>query len=196
MSAALQLGKRVGWALAATSVNGLPSSRLRDAHTNTRFLIDTGSEVSVIPPTPGDRRRSTDPRTLTAVNNSSIRTYGQRSLTLNLGLRRALPRIFIIADVQKPIIGADFLRHYELTVDMHKHKLTDTHTCRYKYPLLRSLTQPQPLSKGQQQCLPQVTGGISCAYPNFSFRHASEAQWSTTSKLPVPQSLPAHYDSH
>ena len=36
--------------------------------------------------------------------------------------------LFIIADVQKPIIGADFLRHYELSVDMHKHKLTDTNT--------------------------------------------------------------------
>ena len=125
MPAALQLGKRVGRALASTAF-------LQVAYftyvTHTRFLIDTGSEVSVIPPTPADRRRSTDPRTLTAVNNTSIRTYGQRSLTLNLGLRRALPWIFIIADVQKPIIGTDFLCHYELTVDMHKHKLTDTNT--------------------------------------------------------------------
>ena len=99
---------------------------VRDAHTNTRLLVDTGSEVSVISTTPADRRRSTDPRTLTAVNNTSIRTYGQRSLTLNLGLRRALPWIFIIADVQKPIIGADLLRHYGLMVDMHQHRLIDT----------------------------------------------------------------------
>ena len=96
MPGALQLGKRVGQTLAATGVNGLPSSRLlyvSDTHTKIRFLVDTGSEVSVIPPTPADRRRSTDPRTLTAVNNTSIRTYGQRSLTLNLGLRRSLPWI-------------------------------------------------------------------------------------------------------
>ena len=114
MPGALQLGKRVGRTLAATGVNGLPSSRLfyvSDARTNT---VDTGSEVSVILPTPADRRCSTDPRTLTAVNNTSIRTYGQRSLTLNLGLRRSLPWIFVIADVQKPILGADFLRHYGL----------------------------------------------------------------------------------
>ena len=97
---------------------------MQDAHTHTNFLVDTGSEVSVIPPTPADRRRSPDPLTLAAVNNTSIRTYGQRSLTLDLGLRRSLPWIFIIADVKKPILGADFLRHYGLMVDMHKHKLT------------------------------------------------------------------------
>ena len=131
MSGALQLGKRVGRTLAATGATGLTSSRLfyvRDMHTNTRFLIDTGSEVCVIPPTPADRRRSPDSLALTAVNNTSIRTYGQRSLTLNLGLRRSLPWIFVIADVQKPILGADFLRHYGLMVDMHKQKLIDTNT--------------------------------------------------------------------
>ena len=127
----MQLGKPLGRTLSATGVPGPSPSRLffvSDMHTHTRFLIDTGSEVSVIPPTPADRRRSPDPLTLTAVNNTSIRTYGQRSLTLNLGLRRSLPWIFVIADIQKPILGADFLRHYGLMVDMHKHKLIDTRT--------------------------------------------------------------------
>ncbi len=36
--------------------------------------------------------------------------------------------IFIIADVQKPIIGADFLRHFGLLVDMKNRHLTDTYT--------------------------------------------------------------------
>ncbi len=42
-----------------------------------------------------------------------IRTYGKRSLTLNLGLcrSRSLP---IIADVQKPILGADDMSHSKL----------------------------------------------------------------------------------
>ena len=147
MPGALQLGKRVGQTLAATGVNGLPSSRLlyvSDTHTKVQFLVDTGSEVSVIPPTPADRRRSTDPRTLTAVNDTPIRTYGQRSLTLNLGLRRSLPWIFVIADVQKPILGADFLRHYGLVVDLHQHKLTDTHTHLQVQGILSSGTSPSP----------------------------------------------------
>ena len=97
----MQLGKRVGRTLTATDATGLNSSRLfyvRDRHNNARFLVDTGSEVSVIPPTTADHTRTLDPRTLVAVNNSPIHTYGQRSLTLNL--RRSLPWIFIIADVQ------------------------------------------------------------------------------------------------
>ncbi len=131
MPGTMQLGKLSGRTLVATSVTGPPYSRLffvSDAHTNTRFLVDTGSEVSVIPPNPTDRRRSPDSLTLMAVNDTPIRTYGKRSLTLNLGLRRSLPWIFIIADVQKPILGADFLKHFGLMVDMSHRKLVDTHT--------------------------------------------------------------------
>lgn len=131
MPTTLQLGKRIGRTLAATGTSGFTTSRLfyvRDTHTNARFLVDTGSEVSVIPPTIADRRHSYDALTLTAVNNTSIRTYGRRSLTLNLGLRCSLPWIFIIADVQRPILGADFLRHYGLMVDMNNRKLVDTCT--------------------------------------------------------------------
>ena len=147
MPGALQLGKRIGRTLAATGVTGPTTCRLFfvcDAHTNTQFLVDTGSEVSVIPPTSADRRRSPDPRTLTAVNNTSIRTYGQRSLTLNLGLRRSLPWIFIIADVQKPILGADFLRHYGLMVDMQHRTLIDTCTHLQVQGILSSGTSPSP----------------------------------------------------
>ena len=103
---ALQLGKRIGRTLAVTGVTSPTSSRLFFVSTLTQFLVDTGSEVSVIPPTPADRSRSLDPRTLMAVNNTPIRTYGQRSLTLNLGLRRSLPWIFTIADVQKAPISS------------------------------------------------------------------------------------------
>ena len=131
MYTALQLGKRLGRTLSATGATGLSQSHLfyvSDSHTNIHFLVDTGSEVSIIPPTPADRRRSPDPLTLTAVNETAIKTYGKRSLTLNLGLRRSLPWIFIIADVKKPILGADFLRHFGLMVDLNKRKLIDTHT--------------------------------------------------------------------
>ena len=147
MPAALQLGKLVGRTLSATRGTGQPPSRLFhvcDAHTNTSFLVDTGSEVSVVPPSFSDRRRTPDPLTLTAVNNTSIPTYGRRSLTLNLGLRRSLPWIFIVADVQKPILGADFLRHYGLLVDFHGRKLVDTHTQLRVQGILSAQTSPSP----------------------------------------------------
>ena len=115
----------------ATGVTGSPHSRLfyvSDSNSHTSFLVDTGFKVSVIPPSTAERRRTTDKLTLMAVNNTSIRTYGKRSLTLNLGLRRSLPWIFIIADVQKPIIAAEFLRHFGLLVDMKLQQLTDSTT--------------------------------------------------------------------
>ena len=129
--------KPAGWKLVATefaSPVSLSSCRLfyiTDRNTGTRYLVDTGSEVSVIPPSIHDRKQSPDKLALTAVNNTPISTYGSRSLTLNLGLRRVFSWVFIIADVPRPIIGADFLRHFSLLVDMKHHQLMDatTHLC-------------------------------------------------------------------
>ena len=128
----MQLGKLAGRTLAATGAAGPSHSRLfyiQDTHT-TQFLVDTGSEVSVIPPSASDCKHPPDRLTLLAVNNTPISTYGKRSLTLNLGLRRSFPWIFIVADVhdQKPIMGADFFWHYGLLVDMKRQQLTDTAT--------------------------------------------------------------------
>ena len=113
-------------------------------HKHTLISCRSGSEVSVISPIPADRRYSPDPRILTAVNNTAITTYGQRSLTLNLSLRRSLPWIFVIADVQKPILGADFPGHYELMVDMCRCKLVDTYTHLQVQGILSSEQSPSP----------------------------------------------------
>ncbi|KAL5515485.1 hypothetical protein EMCRGX_G000658 [Ephydatia muelleri] len=120
----------------------LPPPLLKTPFAGT-IAVDTGSEVSVIPPSGTDRHAS-DTLTLTAVNSSPIRTYGKRSLTLNLGLRRTLPWIFIIADVRKPILGADFLRHFALLVDMQNRKLIDTHTQLYIQGILSHDLSPSP----------------------------------------------------
>ena len=129
-TALLQVGKRPGQSLAATSDPGLPFSRLffiHDFASGTRFLVDTGAEVSVIPPSPNDRHHKTK-LTLQAVNGSPIPTYGTRSLTLNIGLRRTFRWIFVIADIQNSILGADFLRHFALLVDVKHNRLLDTTT--------------------------------------------------------------------
>ena len=89
--------------------------------------MDTGAEVSVIPPLPNDQHHRTK-LTLQAVNGSPIPTYGTRSLTLNIGLRRTFRWIFVIADIQNPILGADFLRHFALLVDVKHNRLLDTTT--------------------------------------------------------------------
>ncbi|KAF5397511.1 hypothetical protein PHET_09373 [Paragonimus heterotremus] len=42
---------------------------------------------------------------------------------VDLGLRRSLPPIFIIADVRRPIIGVDFLMKCGLAVDLSRWEL-------------------------------------------------------------------------
>lgn len=120
MQGPLQLVKHPGWTMAAKGAAGQNFSHLlySDTHTGTRFLVDTGSEISAIPPSTPNCRHSPDNLTLIAVNNTPICMYNKQSLTLNLGLYQSFPWIFIIAEVQKHILGADFLQHFGLLVYM------------------------------------------------------------------------------
>ena len=65
---------------------------------------------------------------LKAANGTAIRTYGERHMDVSLQLRRAFPWVFIIADVTEPIIGIDFLMHYNLTINLKYCKLIDDTT--------------------------------------------------------------------
>ena len=119
----------------ATRPPGLPLSGGRrlfvtDRRTGVRFLVDTGAEVSVLPPSRQDRNRHHHPSSpsLTAVNGSSIPTFGQRCLALDLGLRRTFSFMFTVADVSHAILGADFLSHFSLQVDLRRRRLQDTVT--------------------------------------------------------------------
>ena len=98
--------------------------------------------VSVLPPTRADRLRKQEGFSLSAVNGTSIVTYGTRSLTLNFGLRRTYRWLFIIADVHKPLLGADFLHQFGLLVDVAKGKLVDKETCLSVHGILAQDTPP------------------------------------------------------
>lgn len=98
-----------------------------DRITGLRFLIDTGAEISVIPATAEERRLPSTSQ-LRAVNNTAIATHGERSLTLDLGLRRTFRWVFVCAAVPHAIIGADFLKHFALLVDVKSRRLHDETT--------------------------------------------------------------------
>ena len=124
-------GKPPGQPLVATSMAGQQTGRLlyvKDWESRLRFLVDIGSEVSTIPPSKAEQKNRQDTFGLLAANNSPIVTYRTRSLTLNLGLRRTFQWVFMIANVRNPILGADFLKHYGLVVDMRRRRLLDTRT--------------------------------------------------------------------
>ena len=65
------------------------------------------------------------PVTLRAANNS-INTYGFKQLVLDFGLLRPLTRKLQVADVNRPIIVADFLLQHKLLVDLAQKRLVDT----------------------------------------------------------------------
>lgn len=120
-------GKRVEPSIDAMTTGGSTNSRrlfVYDSASKSKFLIDTGADVSVIPPTQMDKQRATD-LLLYAANHGTIRTFGERALSLNLGLRRPIKWIFCIAEVPYPIIGADLIHKYGLIVNLRQGQLVD-----------------------------------------------------------------------
>lgn len=125
------VGKRTARSLTAACDLAFQPGRLfvvMDRISGLRFLVDTGAEVSVLPASKEDRTSKQRGPTLRAANSTSIITYGLRSLTLDLGLRRTFRWVFIVADVNRPILGSDFLTHFDLDVSMRHHRLIDSKT--------------------------------------------------------------------
>ncbi|XP_066950856.1 uncharacterized protein [Macrobrachium rosenbergii] len=104
------------------------------------ILVDTGTMRLVFPPSGEDFRRPLDPTTcLTATNRSLILSYGTKLLSISI-LGRRYNWEFIIADVRTPPLGADFLAHFSLAVDVGSKHLLDIQTC-----------QSLPLSPGPRE---------------------------------------------
>ena len=99
--------------------------RVFEENSKLHFLIDTGAEISVFLAGRAEHFHKSDV-TFRAANNSTINTYGFRRLTLDFGLPRPLTWKFVVADVNQPIVGADFLLRQKLLVDLEKRRLLDT----------------------------------------------------------------------
>ena len=129
--------------------------------------MDTGAEVSVIPRSHTTRPGRRDNLNLQAVNGSSIATFGTQSLTLNLGLRRTFRWIFIIADVGHPIIGADFLHHFGLLVDMKCSCLLDAVTQLHVQGITTCTPSPHPVLN-LHSASPSVYDSILSEFPDVT----------------------------
>lgn len=100
-----------------------------DPSTALSFLIDSGSSFSILPRSFLQKNRAVEPLgSLQAANGSIINTYGTKQLHLTLSFRRDFLWNFVIADVTLPIIGADFLSHFNILVDLHHNRLIDFET--------------------------------------------------------------------
>ncbi|XP_011688834.1 PREDICTED: uncharacterized protein LOC105450599 [Wasmannia auropunctata] len=65
---------------------------------------------------------------LYAANGAAITTYDQKITDVDLGLRRKFQWPFIIANVTHAILGADFLKHFNLLVDLRGRCVIDGET--------------------------------------------------------------------
>ena len=100
--------------------------KLRCSKNKLDFLIDSEASCSTVPKSLYNSNFKDG--VLQAANGTKIFTYGNINLHLNLGFRRNMYLNFILADVLEPILGADFLEKYNLTLKMSKRIVQDEET--------------------------------------------------------------------
>lgn len=100
---------------------------IRDSTSGKRFLVDSGSQLSLLPPAGTDRSAGGCGPPLSAANGSSITSFGTRSVTVCFNGRQ-FEWDFVIASITAPIIGADFLFANGLLVDVANRRLIDAVT--------------------------------------------------------------------
>ena len=96
-----------------------------DRHTGTQFLVDSGADVCVFPASANLWRTKSPSGFLSAANGSKINTWGQRALTLNFGKNKAYQQDFYLADVTRPILGANFFSANNIAIDLRGRRLID-----------------------------------------------------------------------
>ena len=96
------------------------------------FLVDTGASISLIPLSLAKLLNcllASSRDCVKAADGRSLAVHGQTHLTLsNSSLRRSFIWVFVMADVSKPILGADFLSHFRISVNCFKRAIVDTNT--------------------------------------------------------------------
>ena len=107
-----------------------PTSRLfvYDKKNNLNFLIDTGACISVIPANKFPNFKSECDILLEAANGSTIKTYGSKIFTVDLGLKNTFNFPFILADIPTPIIGANFLEAFDILVNLKRKQIIDSNS--------------------------------------------------------------------
>ena len=71
-----------------------------DKHNKCKYLIDTGTAVSVLLKSCADRTSDAACPPLVAGNNTTINTYGTSKRVVDVGLKRDYAWTFIVADIK------------------------------------------------------------------------------------------------
>ena len=100
---------------------GTTSFFVRDHHSGTDFLVDTGAQRSILPATHWDRQGNAG-ESLKAANQTSIKTYGKRMVMLKFG-GQLYEHEFTIADLPHRFLGMDFFEKNDVSIDAKKREL-------------------------------------------------------------------------
>ena len=95
-----------------------------DSSNQVKWLVDSGSLLSIIPPSEEARARGPDGLVLRAANGSEILCYGKASLTITIGNQKFRYDV-VVADIKHHILGADFLSHFYLAPNLRDGNLLD-----------------------------------------------------------------------
>jgi hypothetical protein len=176
-----------------------------DSASGRRFLVDTGSAFSIMP-----RKSGSAPSgpSLAGADGWRIPCWGEKSFTVSLdGVQRSWD--FLLAAVSFPILGADFLRHHGLLVDVANLRLLPgpsltasvvapvqraDSTCRRSYAdVLRS---PPPSSPPVQFSSPP--SGSSPPSSSSDWQGELQARFPAAfgRSSPAPAAAPPHGVSH
>lgn len=136
-----KLIKRSYLTTTTASINSGTGLHITDQRSGTRYLIDTGAFCSVYPASKHEQHFiDTDNVYLTAANGSNIKTHGTKDIQLRLaGCNYTWS--FRLAQVTQPLLGADFLAHHRLLVDVARQRLVDSDSY-FTTPLYTKPTYP------------------------------------------------------
>lgn len=109
--------------MAAAGSSKFNTLYLYDKVTGSSYLIDTGADVSVFPATTQERRSITPTQSLTAANGTNINTWGTKKISVNLSQSTNISHTFYLADVKRPILGADFFTTHGFLIDLKGKRL-------------------------------------------------------------------------
>lgn len=111
-----------------------------ERRTRKQFLIDSGSDLSIIPARKNEKK-DVLPYFAKAANGTDIHMFGEKFLEIDFGLEKTFRWKFILGDTVIPIIGADFLSHYDLLPDLKRKRLVNGITLTSSRGSLQNATQ-------------------------------------------------------
>ena len=144
--------------------------------------------MSVLPHATFGNLNKSPVHSLSAANGTPINAYGSKLIQVSLGLRRTFWHEFILAEVNRPIIGADFLSKHGLLIDIQNKRLVDPLTELHSSGTVATVDTPTPkffsISGEYAELLKQYPKLLSAPDYNVPVKHSVVHFINTKDNLP------------